>query len=57
MSADYVTYEEFAERIARAEAALTAARASGDRRAKNDALTDVRRLRDQCRARYGREPR
>ena len=59
MSADYLTYDEYVELIARAEAELASARAAGTSasRRKNDALAEVRRLRDQCRARYGTEPR
>lgn len=54
--ADYLTYAEYCTLIAAAEAELAAAREAGDRRRKNDALAEVRRLRDQCRARYGQEP-
>lgn len=54
--ADYLTYAEYRSLIAAAEARLAAARRSNDSRAKNDALAEVRRLRNQCRARYGQEP-
>lgn len=54
--ADYLTYAEYCTLIAAAEAELAAARTAGETRRKNDALAEVRRLRDQCRSRYGREP-
>lgn len=57
---DYLTYAEYCTLIAAAEAELAAARAAAraanDGRRKSDALAEVRRLRDQCRARYGTEP-
>lgn len=53
---DYLTYAEYCTLIAAAEAELAAARAANDGRRKSDALAEVRRLRDQCRARYGTEP-
>lgn len=53
---DHRTYDEYCALIANAEAELASARAANDRRRKNDALAEVRRLRDQCRSRYGQEP-